>query len=89
VRLAPNLDGVELDPDRTVEAHLAEVGAALRRLMPEHLAGEVDRHMQLSREAPGMQEAALLERIAQTVGQGLAATISWCSTPRHRATQRA
>jgi arsenite/tail-anchored protein-transporting ATPase len=71
VRLAPNLDGVELDPDRVVEEHLAEVGAALRRLMPEHLAGEVDRHMQLSREAPGMQEAALLERIADTVVQGL------------------
>lgn len=72
VRLAPNLDGVELDPDRIVEEHLAEVGAALRRLMPEHLAGEVDRHMSLSREAPGMQEAALLERIADTVVQGLA-----------------
>jgi hypothetical protein len=71
VRLAPNLDGVELDPDRVVEEHLREVGAALRRLMPEHLAGEVDRHMQLSREAPGMQEAALLERIADTVNQGL------------------
>jgi arsenite/tail-anchored protein-transporting ATPase len=71
VRLAPDLDGVELDPDRVVEEHLAEVGAALRRLMPEHLAGEVDRHMALSREAPGMQEAALLERIADTVAQGL------------------
>jgi arsenite/tail-anchored protein-transporting ATPase len=72
VRLAPNLDAVELDPDQVVEEHLAEVGRALRRLMPEHLAGEVDRHMQLSREAPGMQEAALLERIAETMAQGLA-----------------
>jgi arsenite/tail-anchored protein-transporting ATPase len=71
VRLAPGLDGVELDPDRVVEEHLAEVGAALRRLMPAHLAGEVDRHMQLSREAPGMQEAALVERIADIVIQGL------------------
>ena len=71
VRLAPGLDGVELDPDRVVDAHLAEVGTALRRLMPEHLAGEVDRHMQMSREAPGMQEAALLERIAETVASGL------------------
>ena len=71
VRLAPNLDGIELDPERVVEEHLAEVGAALRRLMPERLAGEVDRHMQSSREAPGMQEAALLERIAETVAEGL------------------
>lgn len=72
VRLAHNLEGMELDPDRVVDEHLAEVGAALRRLMPEHLAGEVDRHIALSREAPGMQEAALLERIAETVEQGLA-----------------
>ncbi|HKK03322.1 MAG TPA: ArsA family ATPase, partial [Gammaproteobacteria bacterium] len=72
VRLAPRLEGLELDPERVVDEHLAEVGAVLRRLMPEHLAGEVDRHMALSREAPGMQEAALLERIAETVEQGLA-----------------
>jgi arsenite/tail-anchored protein-transporting ATPase len=71
VRLAPGLDAVELNPDRVVEEHLVEVGAALRRLMPEHLAGEVDRHMALSRDAPGMQEAALLERLAETVAQGI------------------
>ena len=71
VRVAPDLDALELDPDRVVEEHLEQVGAALRRLMPEHLAGEVDRHMALSRDAPGMQEAALLERIADTMAQGL------------------
>jgi arsenite/tail-anchored protein-transporting ATPase len=72
VRLAPDLDGVELDPDRVVAEHLDGVGAALRRLMPAHLAGEVDRHVALSRDAPGMQEAALLERIADVIAQGLA-----------------
>lgn len=71
VRLAAGLDGLELDPQATVDAHLAEVGDALRRLMPEHLAGEVDKHMALSRDAPGMHEAALLERIAELVEQGL------------------
>ncbi|QDH71704.1 ArsA family ATPase [Marilutibacter alkalisoli] len=70
-RLAPNLDGLELDPEQTINAHLQEVGAALRRLMPEHLAGEVDKHMALSRETPGMHEAALLERIAELVEHGL------------------
>lgn len=72
VRLAAGLDGLELDPDETVRRHLDEVGAALRRLMPPHLAGEVDKHMVLSRDAPGMHEAALLERIADTVVNGLA-----------------
>ncbi|BFN26692.1 arsenical pump-driving ATPase [Pseudomonas sp. SCT] len=72
VCLAPGLDGLELDPELTVQQHLDEVSAALRKLMPAHLAGEVDKHMALSRDAPGMHEAALLERIAETVDQGLA-----------------
>lgn len=71
VHLAAGLDGMELDPDETVRQHLDEVGSALRRLMPSHLAGEVDKHMALSRDAPGMHEAALLERIADTLIQGL------------------
>lgn len=65
--LSSGLDGLELDPESTVEEHLEEVGAALRRLMPANLSSEVDKHMELSRDAPGMQEAALLERIAEVV----------------------
>lgn len=72
VRLAPGLDGLELDPELTVEKHLDEVTAALRRIMPIHLASEIDKHMALSRDAPGMQEAAILERIAEVVEQGTA-----------------
>ncbi|PBJ82349.1 arsenic-transporting ATPase [Lysobacteraceae bacterium NML93-0399] len=69
--LAPNLDAIELDPQATVAAHLEQVGDALRRLMPAHLAGEVDKHLSLSQDAPGMHEAALLERIAELVHDGL------------------
>lgn len=69
VRLAPGLDGMELDPEQTVEKHIDEVSAALRRVMPIHLAAEVDKHMELSRDAPGMQEAAILERIAEVIEQ--------------------
>jgi arsenite/tail-anchored protein-transporting ATPase len=69
--IAPALDAVEIDPDATVSAHLEQVGDALRRLMPDHLSGEVDKHLALSRDAPGMHEAALLERIAETVEHGL------------------
>jgi arsenite-transporting ATPase len=39
--------------------------------MPVHLRGEVDKHMSLSRDAPGMQEAAILERMAEVVESGL------------------
>jgi arsenite-transporting ATPase len=66
------LDGVEIDPRRTTDAHLAQVGSTLRRLMPEHLAAEVDRHLELARDAPGTHEAAVLERIADAVETGLA-----------------
>lgn len=66
------LDGVEIDPRRTTDAHLAQVGSTLRRLMPDHLAKEVDRHLDLARDAPGTHEAAVLERIADAVETGLA-----------------
>lgn len=71
VRLAPGLDGLELDPEETVRLHMKEISSALHRLMPVHLRGEVDKHMALSKDAPGMQEAALMERIAEVVEQGL------------------
>ena len=71
VRLAPGLDGLELDPDETVRLHLKEITSSLHKLMPVHLRGEVDKHMALSKDAPGMQEAALMERIAEVVEQGV------------------
>ena len=71
VKLAPGLDGLELDPEQTVNQHLEEVSSALHRLMPIDLRGEVDKHMELSRDAPGMQEAAILEKIAEVVEEGV------------------
>lgn len=70
VRVAPGLDALELDPERTVTERIREVASELRRLMPAGLHGEVDRHMRLSRDAPGMQEAAMLERVAEVVEEG-------------------
>lgn len=69
VKLVSGLDGLELDPEKTVDRHLEEVTAALRRMMPAHLSSEIDKHMELSRDAPGMQEAAMLERIAEVIEQ--------------------
>ncbi len=70
LRLAAGLDGLELDPSSVVEAHLQEVSRALYELMPVTSHKDIDRHMALSRDAPGMHEAALLERIAEVVEQG-------------------
>lgn len=71
VPLRDGLDGMEIDPAESLEAHLKQVGGTLRRLMPHHLTSEVDKHLERSRDAPGMHEAALLERLAQTLIDGL------------------
>lgn len=67
VPLAPGLDGLEVDPAATTDEHLRTVGHTLRRLMPEHLSREVDKHLELARDAPGTHEAAVLERIAEVL----------------------
>lgn len=67
VQLAPNLRGLEIDPQRTTDEHLQAVRTTMQRLMPEHLQGEVRRHLDLARDAPGTHEAAVLERIAEVV----------------------
>src|SRR5690606_29661054 len=63
------LRGLEIDPARTTDEHLRAVRGTLTRLMPDHLQGEVDKHLELAREAPGTHEAAVLERIAEVVEQ--------------------
>lgn len=65
--LTPSLSAIELDPAQATEEHLANVGASMRRFMPEHLHGEVKKHLDLARQSPGTQEAALLERMATLV----------------------
>lgn len=58
------LDGVEIDPEATTAAHLAEVGESLRQMMPDHLKSEVDKHLNLAAQSPGTHESAVLERTA-------------------------
>ncbi len=69
VRIASDLDAMELDPDATVETHLSKTKDFLRRLMPERLRGAINDHLAASRNAPGMVEAALLEAIADTIAE--------------------
>ncbi len=71
VRILAGLDALEMDPAETVELHLKEVSSALYQLMPVKQHSEIDKHMALSRDAPGMHEAAILERIADVVEEGL------------------
>jgi arsenite-transporting ATPase len=70
IKVAAGLDAIELDPVESVELHMEEVRTALHQLMPVGQHKEIDKHMTLSRDAPGMQEAAILEKIAEVVEQG-------------------
>lgn len=65
--VAPGLTAVEIDPAATTQAHLATVRRTMHRLVPEHLRRAVDEHLDLARDAPGMYEAAVLERLAELV----------------------
>lgn len=65
------VDGVEIDPQATIDHYLAEVGATLRDFMPEHLHPQVEQHLKLAAQTPGTHESAMLERIAMTIEYGL------------------
>jgi arsenite-transporting ATPase len=64
VLLAPNLWGLELDPDAQVQSYLDTVKETMRDLVKPHLYPQIDRQMELARLSPGAVEAAMLERMA-------------------------
>tara|TARA_R110000796_G_scaffold54697_4_gene127754 strand:- start:2891 stop:3919 length:1029 start_codon:yes stop_codon:yes gene_type:complete len=66
-RLMLNLDAMEIDPDAEVEAHLARVTAQMRQFASAEMLPELERQLKLTRQSPGTQEAALLERIARLI----------------------
>ena len=66
--LGPDLWGVEIDPDREAARHIDTVKAQMKALVHPRLYGEVDRQLDLARDAPGSAEAALLERVATLMG---------------------
>ncbi len=67
--LGPHLWGVEIDPDREAARHIDAVKSQMKALVHPRLYGEVDRQLDLARDAPGAAEAALLERVAMLMGQ--------------------
>ncbi len=64
------LDGVEIDPEATIERHLAAVEQTMTRMLPERQHAEARAHLERARHAPGSHEAAVLERIAEAAELG-------------------
>ena len=64
VRLADGLWGLEIEPEAEARLHIRTVKASLKELVAPKMYGEVDRQLELARDAPGTVEAATLERMA-------------------------
>ena len=67
--LAPNLTGLEIDPDRAAAAHIATVKERMKTLVHPRLYDEIDRQLDLAAHAPGATEAALIERVAELMAE--------------------
>ena len=65
--LAASLWALEIDPDRQADEHLKTVKARMRRLVHPRSFAEIDRQLDLARQAPGTMEAAMLERVAEVM----------------------
>ncbi|MED5238351.1 MAG: ArsA family ATPase [Pseudomonadota bacterium] len=64
-----NLYAMELDPDEEVERYLDKVSSQMRRFAGPDQFRELEKQLRLSRQSPGAQEAALLERLSQIIDQ--------------------
>lgn len=69
--LLPNLWGLEIDPEAQADRYIEGVKHNMRGLVAPALYGEIDRQMDLARLAPGALEAALLERMADLMAEGM------------------
>ncbi len=65
--LTASLWALEIDPDRQADEHLEAVKARMRRLVHPRSFAEIDRQLDLARQAPGTMEAAMLERVADVM----------------------
>ena len=64
-----NVHAMEIDPNIEVEAHLERVTRQMARFASGPMLAELKRQMQLTRQSPGAQEAALLERLARLLNE--------------------
>jgi arsenite-transporting ATPase len=63
-KLDENLWALEIDPDAEAKRYLATVKSNMRGLVHPEMYPLVDRQIDLARQAPGSQEAALVDRMA-------------------------
>lgn len=67
----PRLSALEIDPDAEVDRYLARVENTMRSFVPPAMHPEIERQMELTRQSPGAEEAALMDRVAALMEEGL------------------
>lgn len=68
--LRQNLRGLEVDPEQQVDRYLSDVKRTMREFVRPEMYDEIDRQMDLTRNAPGAVEAAMLDRISEIAVHG-------------------
>lgn len=63
--LMSHLDVIELSPDKIIDEHFAQVERTISGYANPDMLPKIREHLQLSKSAPGAQEAAMLEAICQ------------------------
>lgn len=69
--ILPRLWAMEIDPEAEVERYLARVQGSMRGFAAPAMWGEIERQLELTRHAPGAEEAALMDRVAAVMDEGL------------------
>ncbi len=69
-QLVDRVWGLEIDPDVEAARHIETVKSQMKKLVHPRLYNEIDRQLDLASHAPGASEAALLERVAELMGDG-------------------
>ncbi len=69
--LAKGLWGLEIDPSTEADHHIRSVKASLKQLVAPKMYGEIDRQLDLAKDAPGTVEAAVLERMAELMADAM------------------
>lgn len=65
IALSTYLDALELDPDSIIDEHFARVERTISSYANPDMMPKIREHLQLSKSAPGAQEAAMLEAICR------------------------
>ncbi len=67
--IQPGLQALEIDPEAEVDRYLGRVQANMRQFVRPAMYSEIERQIELTRHSPGAVEAALMDRLAELMGE--------------------